>query len=63
VSGQPFTKFKFETSMMNPLAYTLTPTDPWPAGSIIVVTLDGSAADVEGVALSAPVTATFVTEP
>lgn len=70
-SGTAFTAFDFTVSKMNPLAYVLTPAtnpmtmmpDPWPAGAVIVITVDASAADVQGVALGAPVTATFVTEP
>jgi hypothetical protein len=48
---------------MNPLAYVLTPTDAWPAGSVIVITVAADAADVQGVPLGAAAMAIFVTEP
>ncbi|HEX3695628.1 MAG TPA: Ig-like domain-containing protein [Polyangia bacterium] len=63
VSGVAFTKFDLTASDMNPLAYVLTPTDAWPAGSVIVVTVSADAADVQGVPLGAAATAVFATEP
>jgi hypothetical protein len=63
VSGQPFIKYTLAASDMNPLAYVLTPTDAWPAGSVIAIIVSADAADVQGVPLGVPAMAIFVTEP
>jgi len=43
--------------------YTITPKTKWPANATITITVDANAADVLGVKLGSPASATFVTGP
>jgi hypothetical protein len=75
VDGKPFSDFDIAaTDAMNPTdparAYAVTPKmgvsgapgASWPAGSVITITVGAAAADLQGVTLGAPASATFVTE-
>ena len=46
-------------------AYAVSPKmgDSWPAGAVITITVGADAADLQGVTLGSPASATFVTEP
>ena len=70
VNGAPFTDVVVAaTDAMKPdvpaKAYAVSPlmNASWPAGAVITITVGAAAADLQGVTLGAPASATFVTEP
>ena len=70
VNGTPATDLVVKaTDTMDPTApsraYGISPQKDasWPAGAVITITVGADAADLQGVTLGAPASATFVTEP
>jgi hypothetical protein len=63
VNGAPFADIMIAPPADMQPGYTITPKTTWPANATITITVDADAADVLGVKLDSPASATFVTGP